>query len=88
MLTATGDLSRNRKVGLLLAQGLTLAQAVESLGHVAEGVYSARTVHQRALALGVDMPITAAVVALLDGSLQVGDVVGQLMGRGPRGEVV
>ena len=87
VLTATGDLSRNRKVGLLLSQGLTLAQAVESLGHVAEGVYSARTVHQRALALGVDMPITAAVVALLDGSLQVSDVVGQLMGRGPRGEV-
>jgi len=86
VLTATGDLSRNRKVGLLLAQGLTLAQAVESLGHVAEGVYSARTVHQRALALGVDMPITAAVVALLDGSLQVSDVVRQLMGRGPRGE--
>ncbi|MBQ0131843.1 MAG: NAD(P)-dependent glycerol-3-phosphate dehydrogenase, partial [Comamonas sp.] len=44
MLTATGDLSRNRKVGLLLAQGMTLAQAVDSLGHVAEGVYSARTV--------------------------------------------
>ena len=88
VLTATGDLSRNRKVGLLLAQGLTLAQAVESLGHVAEGVYSARTVHQRAQALGVDMPITAAVVALLDGTLQVGEVVQQLMGRGPRGEAL
>ena len=88
VLTATGDLSRNRKVGLLLAQGLTLAQAVESLGHVAEGVYSARTVHQRAQALGVDMPITAAVVALLDGSLKAGEVVQQLMGRGPRGEAV
>ena len=88
VLTATGDLSRNRKVGLLLAQGLSLAQAVESLGHVAEGVYSARTVHQRAQALGVDMPITAAVVALLDGALQVGEVVQQLMGRGPRGEAV
>ena len=86
VLTATGDLSRNRKVGLLLAQGLTLAQAVESLGHVAEGVYSARTVHQRAQALGVDMPITAAVVALLDGSLKAGEVVQLLMGRGPRGE--
>jgi glycerol-3-phosphate dehydrogenase (NAD(P)+) len=86
VLTATGDLSRNRKVGLLLAQGLTLAQAVQSLGHVAEGVYSARTVHQRALALGVDMPITAAVVALLDGSLHAREVVQQLMGRGPRGE--
>ena len=88
VLTATGDLSRNRKVGLLLAQGLTLAQAVESLGHVAEGVYSALTVHQRALKLGVDMPITAAVVALLDGQLKVGEVVQQLMGRGPRGEAL
>ncbi|MFM7026336.1 MAG: NAD(P)H-dependent glycerol-3-phosphate dehydrogenase [Limnohabitans sp.] len=88
VLTATGDLSRNRKVGLLLAQGLTLAQAVESLGHVAEGVYSARTVHQRATALGVDMPITAAVVALLDGRLQAAEAVQVLMGRGPRGESV
>ena len=88
VLTATGDLSRNRKVGLLLAQGLTLAQAVDSLGHVAEGVYSARTVHQRAQALAVDMPITAAVVALLDGTLQAGEVVRQLMGRDPRGEAV
>jgi len=86
VLTATGDLSRNRKVGLLLAQGLTLAQAVESLGHVAEGVYSARTVHQRAQALGIEMPITAAVVALLDGRLKVGEVVQLLMGRDPRGE--
>jgi glycerol-3-phosphate dehydrogenase (NAD(P)+) len=88
VLTSTGDLSRNRKVGLLLAQGLTLAQAVESLGHVAEGVYSARTVHQRAQALGVDMPITAAVVALLDGQLKAFDAVQVLMGRGPRGEAV
>ena len=86
VLTATGDLSRNRKVGLLLAQGLTLAQAVDSLGHVAEGVYSARTVLQRAQALSVDMPITAAVVALLDGGLQVREVVQRLMGRDPRGE--
>ena len=86
VLTATGDLSRNRKVGLLLAQGLTLTQAVDSLGHVAEGVYSARTVLQRAQTLGVDMPITAAVVALLDGTLQVREVVQRLMGRDPRGE--
>ena len=88
VLTATGDLSRNRKVGLLLAQGLTLTQAVDSLGHVAEGVYSARTVLQRAQALGVDMPITTAVVALLDGTLQAREVVQRLMGRDPRGESV
>jgi glycerol-3-phosphate dehydrogenase (NAD(P)+) len=86
VLTATGDLSRNRKVGLLLAQGQTLNQAVASLGHVAEGVYSARTVMQRALFLGVDMPITAAVVALLDGTCSAQQAVQALMGRDPKGE--
>jgi len=86
VLTATGDLSRNRQVGLLLAQGQTLEQAVASLGHVAEGVYSARTVAQRAQALGVDMPITQGVVALLDGRLQPGQAVAYLMGRGPVAE--
>ena len=88
VLTATGDLSRNRKVGLLLAQGLNLEQAVTTLGHVAEGVYSARTVWQRAQSLGVDMPITEAVVALLEGRLQAREAVQVLMGRGPRGEAV
>ena len=84
VLTATGDLSRNRQVGLLLAQGRTLAQAVESLGHVAEGVYCARTVVQRAGQLGVDMPIAAAVVALLDGQLAPSQAVAALMGRDAR----
>lgn len=88
MLTATGDLSRNRKVGLLLAQGMTLAQAVDSLGHVAEGVYSARTVVQRALALGVEMPIAATVVDLLDGRITPQDAVQRLMARDPKQEGV
>jgi glycerol-3-phosphate dehydrogenase (NAD(P)+) len=87
VLTATGDLSRNRRVGLLLAQGQSLQQAVDSLGHVAEGVYCARTVAQRAMGLGVDMPITQAVVALLDGRLAPGDAVGLLMGRDPASEL-
>ncbi|QMV75670.1 NAD(P)-dependent glycerol-3-phosphate dehydrogenase [Comamonas piscis] len=86
VLTATGDLSRNRKIGLLLAQGQSLEQAVQSLGHVAEGVYSARTVLQRAQKLGVEMPITAAVVALLGGSMSARDVVQALMEREPRAE--
>ena len=86
VLTATGDLSRNRQVGLALARGQTLAAAVAELGHVAEGVYCARTVLQRARALGVDMPITEAVVQLLDGSLQARAVVALLMGREPRPE--
>ena len=87
VLTATGDLSRNRRVGLLLAQGQSLQQAVDSLGHVAEGVYCARTVAQRAQGLGVDMPITQAVVALLDGRLAPADAVGLLMGRDPASEL-
>ncbi|NDZ16203.1 glycerol-3-phosphate dehydrogenase [Variovorax sp. WS11] len=83
VLTATGDLSRNRKVGLLLAQGQTLAQAVDSLGHVAEGVYCARTVVQRARHLGVEMPIAESVVALLDGRVRPAEAVAELMKREP-----
>jgi glycerol-3-phosphate dehydrogenase (NAD(P)+) len=88
VLTCTGDLSRNRQVGLLLAQGQTLDQAVASLGHVAEGVYSARTVAQRAHSLGVDMPITHSVVALLDGRIRPADAVASLMGRAAVPELV
>ncbi|HEY0826338.1 MAG TPA: NAD(P)H-dependent glycerol-3-phosphate dehydrogenase [Ramlibacter sp.] len=86
VLTATGDLSRNRRVGLLLAEGRTLQQAVDSLGHVAEGVYSARTVVERARRLGVEMPIAAAVVDLLDGRLAPAAAVAALMGRDPAAE--
>lgn len=88
VLTATGDLSRNRKVGQLLAQGLSLRQAVDSLGHVAEGVYSARTVVQRARALGVEMPISEGVVALLEGRLKPAEAVATLMGRDPKDEAL
>ncbi len=86
VLTSTGDLSRNRKIGLLLAQGQSLQQAVGSLGHVAEGVYCARAVVQRAQSLGVEMPIAAAVVALLDGQIDPAQAVAALMGREARGE--
>lgn len=86
VLTATGDLSRNRRVGLALAQGQTLEQAVQSLGHVAEGVYSARTVVQRAQSLGVDMPIAQCVVQLLDGAIRPAQAVAALMGRGAASE--
>ena len=86
VLTATGDLSRNRRVGLLLAEGRTLQQAVDSLGHVAEGVYSARTVVERARRLGVRMPIADAVVDLLDGRQSPAQAVATLMGRDPAAE--
>ena len=86
VLTATGDLSRNRKVGQLLATGMSLDQAVASLGHVAEGVYSARTVVQRARALGLDMPISEAVVALLEGQTRPAQAVATLMNRDAKPE--
>ena len=86
VLTATGDLSRNRRVGLLLAEGLPLAQILSDLGHVAEGVYSAPTVLARARAKGVDMPITEAVVAVLDGKLSAVAAIDLLMGRQARAE--
>lgn len=86
VLTATGDLSRNRQVGMALARGLTLEQTLASLGHVAEGVYCARTVLQRSTHLGVEMPITEAVVALLDGQIQPAQALARLMGRHAAGE--
>jgi glycerol-3-phosphate dehydrogenase (NAD(P)+) len=88
VLTATGDLSRNRKVGLLLAQGQSLASATASLGHVAEGVLCARAVVQRAASLGVDMPIAQCVVALLDGKINAPQAVALLMGREPTAEIL
>lgn len=87
VLTATGDLSRNRRVGTALAQGQTLAQAVQALGHVAEGVYCARTVVRRAQLLNVDMPICTAVEALLDARLTPAQAVATLMGREARDEI-
>ena len=86
VLTATGELSRNRRVGLLLAQGQTLAQVLRELGHVAEGVYSAATVLARARALGVDMPITEAVVDVIEGRVAPAAAMARLMGRQARAE--
>jgi len=86
VLTATGDLSRNRKVGIRLAQGVPLAQVLSELGHVAEGVYSAPVVVQRARTLGVEMPIADAVVAVLAGRLAAHEAMRLLMSREARSE--
>ena len=86
VLTATGDLSRNRKVGLQLAKGLTLQQILAELGHVSEGVYSAATVLARARSLNIEMPITAAVVAVIEGQLSPAQGLLQLMRREARAE--
>jgi glycerol-3-phosphate dehydrogenase (NAD(P)+) len=86
VLTATGDLSRNRRIGLMLAQGQSLDAATASLGHVAEGVLCANAVVARAARLGVEMPIASAVVGLLSGRLQPQAAVAELMARDPVAE--
>jgi glycerol-3-phosphate dehydrogenase (NAD(P)+) len=86
VLTATGDLSRNRRVGLQLAQGLPLPQILGELGHVAEGVPTAATVLQRATVAGVDMPVTAAVADMLAGRTTPREALLRLMAREARRE--
>ena len=86
ILTCTGDLSRNRRVGLGLAQGQKLDDILRELGHVAEGVHTAAAVEKRARQLGVEMPITQAVCAVLFGGVSPREAVEQLLARDPKGE--
>lgn len=86
ILTCTGELSRNRRVGLLLAEGRALPDITRELGHVAEGVPAAREVARRAVELGIEMPITRAVTAVLDGRITPRVAVEQLMARDPKHE--
>jgi glycerol-3-phosphate dehydrogenase (NAD(P)+) len=87
ILTCTGELSRNRRVGLELAQGKKLDQILRELGHVAEGVDTAAAVAQRALQLGIDMPITQSVCDVLFGRVSPREAVEQLLARDPKGEI-
>ena len=86
VLTATGDLSRNRAVGVELAGGRTLSAILADLGHVAEGVASAPMVLARAAACGVEMPIVAAVTEVLAGRTAPERALAQLMRREARAE--
>jgi glycerol-3-phosphate dehydrogenase (NAD(P)+) len=86
ILTATGDLSRNRRVGLELARGKPLATIVAELGHVAEGVRSALATLARAKICAVEMPIASAVDAVLQGRLTPPQAVELLLARDPKAE--
>jgi len=83
ILTCTGDLSRNRQVGLLLAQQQDLKQILGKLGHVAEGVYTVREVHNLAQRLGVAMPICDAVYRILYEHMPAAEMVTELLNRAP-----
>src|SRR5947207_3622574 len=86
VLTCTGDLSRNRRVGLSLARGETLSGILASLGHVAEGVQAARAARVLARHHGLDMPITEAVYRVLYEQLPVRRAVEALLAREPKSE--
>jgi glycerol-3-phosphate dehydrogenase (NAD(P)+) len=81
ILTTTGDLSRNRQVGLRLARGQALDAILAELGHVAEGVTTAPEVAALAGELGVDMPITRAVCQVLFDGLPAAQAVDALLNR-------
>ena len=86
ILTCTGDLSRNRQVGLLLAQQHDLPEILRRLGHVAEGVYTVREVHRLAQLLGVAMPICEAVYRILYEQVPAAEMVAALLSRTPQSE--
>jgi len=83
ILTCTGDLSRNRQVGMLLAQRHSLSTILGELGHVAEGVYTAREVQRIAQQQGVEMPICQAVYRVLYENLAADKAVEALLSRQP-----
>lgn len=87
ILTCTGDLSRNRRVGLALAEGKQLDTIVRELGHVAEGVPCAKAVRELSRKMGVDMPITHAVAGVLFDGIPAAEMAGQLLARDPRNEL-
>jgi len=84
ILTCTGDLSRNRRVGIALARGAGLDGILAELGHVAEGVQTAKEVLRIARELEVDMPITRAVHAVLFDGVPPSTAVSELLEREPR----
>jgi glycerol-3-phosphate dehydrogenase (NAD(P)+) len=83
ILTCTGHLSRNRQVGLLLAQQRALPDILTQLGHVAEGVYAAREIHHLTQKMDIEMPLCTAVYRILYEGVAATDAVNGLLGRVP-----
>jgi glycerol-3-phosphate dehydrogenase (NAD(P)+) len=86
ILTCTGDLSRNRQVGQELAKKRAITEIITSLGHVAEGVSTAREIQQIANRLGIDMPIVTAVYRIIYENAEIKSEVFKLLNRQPKAE--
>jgi glycerol-3-phosphate dehydrogenase (NAD(P)+) len=86
ILTCTGDLSRNRRVGLMLAAGHSLPDILGELGHTAEGVHTAREVLRLSRELKIEMPITQAICGILHDGVPARMAVEALLNREPKTE--
>ena len=86
VLTCSSTASRNFSLGKAIGEGRDAAAMMADRRTVAEGAHTAPVLHRLATERGIDMPIVAAVAALLDGSLSAGDVVDRLMSRPPKAE--
>ena len=86
VLTCTGDLSRNRRVGIELAGGRPLPEILKGMGMVAEGVETTASALELAERAGVEMPITQAVDAVLKGEKRPHEAIRELMERSLKGE--
>lgn len=86
LLTTTGPGSRNTSLGVEIARGASLADALASRVGVAEGVETAPAIVARGEAAGVELPICAAVADLLAGRLALGEAMGRLLARPRRDE--
>ncbi len=87
ILTCTDDQSRNRRFGLELANGSTVAEACENIGQAIEGMKTSQEVYQLALKNNIEMPITQQVCKVLDGEVLPGDAVKALLMREQRQEL-
>lgn len=86
VLTCTGDLSRNRRMGLALGRGQSIEEAKKAIGQVVEGIGTAEEVMRLAQKYDVDMPISEHVWKVVNGELTPADALRQLMSRSPRQE--
>jgi len=86
VLTCTGDLSRNRRVGLAIGRGQTLEEVLAGMHNVAEGVKTTQAVHALGVTRGIELPITGQVHAVLFENRNPADAVRELMTRPLRGE--
>ncbi|SFU80313.1 glycerol 3-phosphate dehydrogenase (NAD(P)+) [Nitrosomonas eutropha] len=86
ILTCTGDLSRNRQVGMMLAAGRQLSEILLEIGHVTEGVYTVREAHEIGQQLQIDMPVTQAVYSILYEQIPVENAIRNMLDREPGAE--